>query len=93
MENRLHGFHHVSNNKLPQSNAARILIKTNQCYLTGYQGHGLTHDQPLFNLNVPWRARVYELCTLKFAFEVRWLHSTYAQEPWLATFTSIIPMR
>ena len=24
-----HGFHHVSNNKLPQSNTARILIKTN----------------------------------------------------------------
>ena len=29
MQNRVHGFHHVSNNKLPQSNTARILIKTN----------------------------------------------------------------
>ena len=29
IQNRIHGFHHVSNNKLPQSNTARILIKTN----------------------------------------------------------------
>ena len=79
MENRLHGFHHVSNNTLPQSNAARILIKTNQHYLTRYQGHGLiyiNHGQPWFNLNVPLQARVYEIYTLKFAFEVRWLHGT-----------------
>ena len=35
------------------------------------------HGQPWFNLNVPWLARVYKICTLKFAFEVRWLHGTY----------------
>ena len=86
MENRPYGFHHVSNNKLPQLNAARILIKTNQRCLTRYQGHGLTkinHGQPWFNLNVPWQARVYEICTLKFSFEVRWLHGTYNHKLYL----------
>ena len=77
MENRLRGFHHVSNNKLPQPNAARILLKTNQHYLTRYGLTEINHGQPWFNLNVPWQARVYEICTLKFAFEVRWLHGTY----------------
>ena len=36
------------------------------------------HSQPWFNLNVPWPARVYKICTLEFAFEVRWFHGTCA---------------
>ena len=34
------------------------------------------HSQPWFNLNVPWPARVYKICTLEFGFEVRWFHGT-----------------
>ena len=33
-------------------------------------------SQPWFNLNVPWPARVYKICTLEFGFEVRWFHGT-----------------
>ena len=40
MQNWAHGFHHMSNTKPPQLNAARILIKTNKHYLIRYQGHG-----------------------------------------------------
>ena len=81
MQNRVHGFHHVSNNKLPQSNTAmQDSYKNKQRYLIRYQGHGtfkLNRGQPWFNLNVPWQARVYEICTLEFSFEVRWFHGTF----------------
>ena len=40
MQNRVHGFHHVSNNKLPQSNTAMILIKTNNVTSSDIKGHG-----------------------------------------------------
>ena len=39
------------------------------------------HSQPWFNLNVPWPARVYKICTLEFGFEVRWFHGTYHLYP------------
>ena len=78
MQNRVHGFHHVSNNKLPQSNTARILIKTNNVTSSDVKAmvHLMYHGQLWFNLNVPWPARVYKICTLEFAFEVRWFHGT-----------------
>ena len=51
--------------------------------------HGLFlmyHSQPWFNLNVPWPARVYKICTLKFGFEVRWFHGTLEYTVWLHNF-------
>ena len=36
--------------------------------------HKLNIAHPYWN--VPWPARVYKICILKFAFEVRWLHGT-----------------
>ena len=66
MQNRVHGFHHVSNNKLTQSNTARILIKTNN--ITS------SYIKAMVHLSC---TRVYEICTLEFSFEVRWFHGTF----------------
>ena len=56
MQNRVHGFHHVSNNKLPQSNTARILIKTNNVASSDIKA--------MVHLYVPWPAMVYFKCTI-----------------------------
>ena len=65
MQNRVHGFHHMSNNnKLPQSNTARILIKTNNVTSSDIKAmvHYMYHGQPWFY--VPWPAMVYFKCTI-----------------------------
>ena len=30
----------------------------------------------MFYLNLPWPAMVYEICTIKFSFDLRWFHGT-----------------
>ena len=61
MQNRVHGFHHVSNNTLPQSNTARILIKiinitSSDIKAIGYGTFKLNHSKPGFMRHVPWNS-------------------------------------
>jgi len=57
MQNWMHIFHHMNNNKLPQSNA-RFNIEQ---YLVEYH-------KAMVYLNKPWTAMVYVICTMKISF-------------------------